>query len=401
MRGTFDSVELLVDSDMKTVAESAPADPVRLNRHRGLWSFLTRSFYLGQMIVAQQFIGGTAQASLAEEASAGSQDAADASGTGGGSAAAMLQAAGGADESGGAAPTNTIQANTNAGAAPQGFDAVDVRAGAGTEAGAQSLAGAAGGDAVAQAAGDEVASIGEDGAPGSGLPSEGGPLDPILPGAGNNPIETITEPVLDLVNDLGQTTDQILDVVGETLGDVTDLVEVTVDTVLAAVDETVDTVFQVLHSATGSLPLVGPVLAEVTAKLETIVSPTLDTVASVLTDTVDVVGDTVDTLTGALSSIGLGSDVVPALTTTVSNIPNPDTLFSNGKYTDLNITLQSEVVEPVGSVASTAVSSVTDAVFGAIDDLADGDNGPLASLTSTLTSPLADITKGGLGDLFA
>jgi hypothetical protein len=390
MRGTFDPVDLFVSSDFKASAEDGPADPARHNRHRGLRSFLTRAFFLGQIVAFEHFFGGKAQAGQASDDLGTSARDGDASGPHAGSAAA-LQATGGADETGATAPTNTIQATAGPGVQPPAFDAVDVPsvAGAQAAAGASSLGSGTVASATGGSASDSDAAI---------------PQSPVIDPAegGHNPIGTITEPVLDLVDDLGQTVEQVLDSVEDVVDDVVALVDDTVDTVVATVHETLDTLFDVLHTATSSLPLVGPVLGEVTAALENVVSPTLEAVTSTVTGVVDVVADTLTDATDILPALGdvVGSGVIPAVTETVSNVLNPDTLFADGKYTDLNITLQSEIVEPVGGVVSTAVS-VTETLLGGIEDLATGDHGPAGDLAFGVTSLINDTTKGGLAELFS
>lgn len=402
MRATLDLLDLQ-NPDPKAALDERSAESVRQNRHRGLRSFLTRSFFLGQIIAFEQFVSGKAQASPSDDPAAGNASDSDTSGANaGGAAAAALPAAGAAEETGVAIPVDTVQAMAGPGVPLPALNAVDVPSVSGAQAAADHAAG------PASLGGDTLASIADDAptspeSPISESPPLGGaPVDTLPPGAGSNPVGTVTEPVLDLVSGIGETTEGLLDTVGETVGDVVELVDVTVDTVVEVVHETVATLFDVLHSATSSLPLVGPVLGGVTATLETVVSPTLETVTSTLTGVVDVVTDTLSDAAHIFPALGdvVGSGVIPALTETVSGVLNPDALFAEGKYTDLNITLQSDIVQPVGGVVSTVVS-VTDTLLGGLDDLATDDLGPVGDLAFGLTGLLNDTTKGGLAELFS
>lgn len=69
MHSDFDAVEIYRISSDDGVPPKEP-DPVRVDRHRGLWSFLTRTFFLGQLLAAQQMLSGSAHASQAEDAAA-------------------------------------------------------------------------------------------------------------------------------------------------------------------------------------------------------------------------------------------------------------------------------------------------------------------------------------------
>ena len=69
MQSDFDAIEIDRISSDDGVPPKEP-DPVRVDRHRGLWSFLTRTFFLGQLLAAQQMLSGSAHASQAEDAAA-------------------------------------------------------------------------------------------------------------------------------------------------------------------------------------------------------------------------------------------------------------------------------------------------------------------------------------------
>ncbi len=73
MHSDFDAADIYRISSDAGVPSKEP-DPVRVDRQRGLWSFLTRTFFLGQLLAAQQMLSGSANTSQAEAATAQQND---------------------------------------------------------------------------------------------------------------------------------------------------------------------------------------------------------------------------------------------------------------------------------------------------------------------------------------
>ena len=361
------SGELLqTDLGVESAADGKTSDPA--SKRRGLWSFLTRTFVLGQLIVAEQFFGAAARANDETEALASSDGRSSSSEGAAGGASSSLQAAAGLDESGVSADANANQAKILPGTGPQSAGP-DVP-GSGDRGSDMSADAGTGQAAPADDAPLEQASLDEPGAidPGAG-PSEPGGHGP-GPGTGTGPV---LDPVIDLVDNVGGTVNDVLDTVGGGVGDLLDGLGETVADLGPAVLTPVQQLVE-------GLPILGDPLADVTGKLEPLVSNTLGNVAEVF----PALGDAV------------GSGVVPVLKSVVSTVTNPDTLFDGGKYSDFNVTLQTAGESVTGTV--TTVGSATSTLLDDATDILDLPNGsPLGAVATALNDPL----KGGLGDLFS
>ena len=410
-------------------ARSGANDPGR--KHRGLWSFLTRTFVLGQLIVAEHFFGNAARADDGGESLAlGEGDA----GSGGGAseAAAVLAAATASDESGAAAVANAQQAKTLAGAAPQaggvGLPEAGARGGDMSADAAGARQGASGDIAYEQASadGDDSGSSGGGGhyEPGPGGGGDGGGytdgggtiIDPVIDIVDivDNTIVDVVDTVVDVVGNVGDVVNDVVgnvgDVVTDVVGAVPDILIPTVDLVTDTAIDVIDTltqtvsttagaVFDAANGILGSVPIVGEPLTAVTGLVEDVASTTLDTASTAITGAVGTLGETVTTVVAdvfpAASNI-VGSGVIPVLQGVVSGVTNPDTLYEGGQYSDFNIALQSasEPITGVVSNAGTAVDSLLDGVIDLVDL-------PVESPLHTVTNLLGDPLKGGLGELFS
>ncbi|WP_072395490.1 hypothetical protein [Hyphomicrobium sp. CS1GBMeth3] len=413
MRDTREPINV-VQATSAEAAQEAPADSSRLNRHRGLWSFLTRSFFLGQMLVALPALSRGAQASQVDgDIGAGLNATSDPSASTPFGPAQHLTVTG-ADDLAISSAANTEPAATIAGTPPQAFSAVDVSPVGGFQTTASLTVGAATqGSSTLVTSSKSIQGPLPNVALPEQPPQSGGPIAPEHPGHGINPVETIVEtvvvtvsepsetivetvvvtlpevetvagtvvePVLDIVDDVGSIVEEVLKGVDDTVDAIAELVDDTVDTLLSTVDETIDVVFDVLQGVTGALPLVGPVLAEIIDFLDEVVSPTLEDVSTTLSGAVDVVTDTLVEVGGVFSALGdaIGSDVIPAFTETLSNALS-DPL---GALVGLDV---GDIVAPVEDVVSSGASFV--------DTLLDGVGNLSIVPVATLTEPLLEVVN--------
>lgn len=390
-------------------------------KHRGLWSFLTRSFVLGQLIVAEQFFGAAARAAQSgDELTSGDVDGASSEGSGSGAAALSSGMAG--DEAGAASAVNAQQAKILPGSAPQADGAGIPDAGTGgTDISGDAGGGHQGAGGVEAAAAElqDEGVIGDGGSPNGsgggygpgagGDPFDGGIINPVV-----DLVDTVGETVVEVVGDVGNLVHDVVGTVDVVVGDlletvdgivtptvelVTDTLSVTVDTVASTAMHTVDIAFDAVNGILAPLPVVGEPLTAVTGIVEDVASTTLGTVTPLVSGTVDSLGQTANTIVSdVVPAVGnvVGSGVIPVLQGTVSSVTNPDTLFEGGRYSDFNISLQS-VSDPITGAASTIGSAGDDLLDGAGTLLDVPDDTPLSGITNLLGDPL----KGGLGDLFA
>lgn len=437
-------------------------DPTRLNRQRSLWSFLTRAFFLGQVIVAEQFIAGGAQASHGDDVSnVNHHDGADSSGAGNGSAASLPGSLMPDDPNTAGAATSSA-ASLGAQALPPGAElaglpsvspgAVDGVAAGVANAGAgilmETKAVEAGSDAVLS---DPVTGF-ESPLPGDGghgidigIGTGPGGIDvgigagPIDVGLGvdldhgiaidlgvgnlldldlNVPLNVsgLTNPVFDLLDNTVVTTTALvngaldglssLPVLGDVLGTVHDLGGSVISTAAPLLDGAIsiaDTAFDLVDHTVDTVvsPIVSTTLqtvGDVGGSVLAAASPVLGGASSALNG----LADTAESVTGSLPIVGdiVGSSgVISLATSTVSAVSNPDTLFEGGKYTDFNISLQADVPETVGGAAQSAASAA-DSVLDGVIDIATGHEHDSGHGLGVV-SHLTDAVKGGLGDLFA
>lgn len=413
------SVELFpTESALKSAADIKDAHPAR--KHRGLWSFLTRTFVLGQLIVAEQFLGSAARAHD-NDVAVDTADIASSASAGSGAAATALEGLASGDEVGTAGATDAAHAKAMAGAAPQAGASGIPSPG---HAGADNAAESGPGTPVSVAA---VALNGTD--PGEADAGTGDPSDPVTPGYEPSPgggdgnpgaggglepiVLTPLEPVIELVDNVGGTVNDVLDTVETVVADVVETVQSivaptteiltstlggTVDGVVEVATSTVDFAFDTVNAVLAPLPVVGEPLTVITGVVEDLTSTTLQTASTVATGAVAELGQTLNTVVAdALPAVGnfVGSGVIPVLQAVVSSATDPDTLFEGGSYSDFNISLQS--VEPVTGAVSDLGSAAGDVIEGA-EDLLDL---PSVLPVSTVASLVGDPLKGGLGDLFS
>jgi hypothetical protein len=431
------------DSSRRQERARDPQGRLAERREKGLWSFLTWSFFLSQVATLEQ-------ASAAEAPAGGAGDeAGSAVNPGAGQAArnaflpvepAMLA------EMQAAAPQATTQSVVQDATAPAAFLASVPGEPAGAIApdpteessGARQTSAAPNAEAVTQsliAVGPDSPSM--EGAPGAihlptTSPADAGPgpvLGPVLGSVGDvvgdvvqvvdTVLEQVIAPVLggvgDVLGDVVQALDPVLEQVvapvlggvGDVLGDVVQVLdpvlEQVVAPVLGGVGDVLGDVVQVLDPLVEQvvapvLGSVGNVLGDVVQVLdpvvEQVVAPVLGGVGDVLGDVVQALDPVVeqvaapvaDVLSAPLASLlglgaGGGSPIlvasVVASSTSIDFEAGPaaaslplDDLFSGGRYSDYNLTLQADVsaganAAPGGSLLDIDIAAELSVLTGA------------------------------------
>jgi hypothetical protein len=399
----------------------------RINRHRGTWSFISRYFFLGQIFVAQQFLSGAAHAQAGDDSLGDSREAPGSEHSANANAASPLPGAAGGDEGGAVAGQDSKAASTMAGKLPPGADQpIADGEGASFQKAALHAGGTVGDGShnISRDAGDAIAN--------NAHPGEGGAADPGHPGGACgdhtcDPHIDVGTGIIDVGIGLGHGISLDLDVAGLInldlhlpidLGAVTEPVVGLVEDVFGVVENVVGDTTSLLASVTNTATSVLDTTLTVVASTVGGLGATVGTTVAHVTDAVDGVGDALgNTLGGAVGSLGtslagvtgaLGGvtaspGVISFLSNTVSGVANPDSLFDQGKYTDLNIAMQSGIdtaLEPVADTVQSTVHSLADLLLGDTKDADSIDIGPDHG-HGFIASLIPDATKGGLADLFA
>ncbi len=459
MHSDADHFEEINSRIAKEINREYETDPSRLNRHRGMWSFLTRFFYLGQIFVVHQFLNSTAHAAqTADEDGDRTSPDSDPSGSTNGFAATLAGIVGG-DDSGAVAAAAAKEASPVAGKMAAGtsqeipsgdgapFQADKLDAGGGQPVAAKAATeGEAGDTPVApgdghQDPGHSGSCEGGDSACGPHVGIDTGVIDIEL-GLGDGisldlditnlidldiPLDlgALTEPVVALVDDtLGLVTDAVVNtttLLTNVADTATDVLETTIGAVVPVVDDVVELVGTVgntaLDAVASTLDGVGSAVGTTVAGLTDTVDDLTGSVTDTLGETVGGLGSVVDstvaglssTISGVTGSLSLAGDVgssgsISFLSTTVSSTLNPDTLFDGGKYTDLNIAMRTDTgagSEPLSDLVHSTTSSLTDVLLGNAEDADSIDIGT-GHGHGLLASIIPDTGKGGLAaDLFS
>ena len=395
---------------------SNPKGRLSERREKGLWSFLTWSFFLSQVV-------GAEQASAAATRPSGSAD--DTTST---SDAAVSQAA-----------TNAVRpltAETQEAAADASVQNL-------AQAAAPSVFLAA---APAELTLPEVRSIDESStvrltssAPeslvGNQPAANSAPaviphpeLGSDAPGVGDLSLPTIEIPPV-----VGQVIAPVMDLVGEVVDDIGDVLDSVVDQVVAPVISIVGDVIQVLDPVVDHMvapvigivgdvvgdvvqvldPVVEQVIAPVVQALDPVVAPVAEVLEPLLAPVADIVGGPLASLLGlgpgggtpiimtpvvAASSSSMDFEGAPA----AGSLPLDD-LFSGGGYTDYNLALRGDVPAGANSAPGAILHDVADAagdILGAVtgSTSSDGGHGGHASTHHIgLPSILGDLGLHGLG----
>jgi hypothetical protein len=372
------------------------------HKERGLWNFLTWSFFISQVLAAEQLIGAAAQAAP-ETPSPGSDApiARTAEAAAGTFPAVGVRKVGSADDADQAGANSHHAALDDRAAGPAAADHQASR-GADAHAGKHpSIDGLIASDGVAAATDDADASLGSAAAhtdPGLDLgavlsPDLGLDLHLDLGLDLGGVLADIGGGLPNLVGDLaGDTLQSVVGVAGTVAHAVGDLAEHTLQPLLGSVGELADPLAQLVgHAASPIDSLVGGVIAAVGgdsaggAATEAVVG-TLGTVADAATDIV--------ASSGELLFKGLGGSQGLAA----------DELFVAGKYSDYNLALQSSaatggaLAQPL-SIAAPVVS-IVDGLLGAEENGAheDAQHGQSLSSVIALPSVVEELGLRGLGD---
>jgi hypothetical protein len=426
-------------SDVRVPQHSKPATAKDIDaalqgpqRERGLWSFLTWSFFLSQVVAAQAAEGGAAQASGAAEL-ARSDYAGGVANSVGGSLSSNDFSAVRADEAEASSTPSASQqvesGSLHAGAKMAGIEQLDWTSDAGAS--LQFASGSGAFSAALVTAGD----VGE-GTPGGSAPviesppvGEGPvviippttpgvvvippivdevvdvvdavipPIDTILtpvidiidglPGVLNPVVDGVLEPVVnivdDLIEELGSTLDGLLTPVVETLEDLAGVVGATLDDVLSPVETLAD-------NLAGSLgEVLNPVLAPV-ASLAEGVGELLEPVGGIAGELIGLADPVLDVVEPLLSPV---ADVVEAVQPILDPI-----LEVAAPIVDLVQPVIEPLLQPLAPVTEPVlellpVGGVLDGLFGDESGAAN-EAAPLPSVDNVLetaAAPVVDLVE--------
>ena len=388
-------------------------------RERGLWTFLTWSFFLSQLLAAQQLIGTAANtAEAAEETSQSTQS----------SNAQSARVASATVEGGSLAPEANEFEDDDTALAHIGlaFPPFDRPTGpnSGHHIGPSPEASPDAAYGVRPlAAADLVTLPATQGEPGfTSVPSTasptaqdpGGPrlLDPIL-----DPIEDVVEDVVGL---LDPVIDDILSPVGDTVDDVIAALAPLTDAVLDLTGDVVGDVGDV----TGALAPVVEAVGEVVETLEPVVEQVVAPAVAVVGDAGEALAPVVEAVAAPVGEIAETlSPVAPSATEPVVDVvassgsvlleglpavSSLDDLFSGGGYTQYGLELQVSLeggelsALPDASIEVSAQPSQTDVALQTDLDGANSVAGSVQTLGMNILppSPLEGLGLRGVGDLW-
>lgn len=284
---------------------------MRPRRERGLWSFLTWSFFLSQLAVGNAFASGAAQAAdSAADAStpeSSSQTAASAASFGG-SPDFRVEAAPEPQSEAASSGTTPVQADAlHAAEKMGGIEQLDITSDAGLTMQSEMLQSSSAFASIAPAAEGDGGAIAADVPPGVETaidlpqivdvpPVLGEVLPPVL----DEVLPPLIETVDNLVDNLGSTLDDLFVPVVGTVDDLADALGPTLDLALSPVgaiagniaDTLGETLDPVLTTVAGVTESVGDILEPVggvAGELIALADPVLDTVAPLLTPVSDIV----------------------------------------------------------------------------------------------------------------
>jgi hypothetical protein len=420
-------------------------------REKGLWSFLTWSFFLSQVVGAEQASAAEARPSGAADDTASTSDTAvgQAATSGIRPATAEIQEA----------ATDPLVQSLAQAAAPSAFHAASPAEF--TSAGVRSTEDSSGGQQTSAAPAVPVGTQpAANSAPvatpgpelGGGEPGVGDPLLSVIemPPVVNQVIAPVVGLVGDVVEDVGEVLDsvveqvvapvigivgdvvgdvvQVLDpvveqvvapvigIVGDVVGDVVQVLNPVVEQVVAPVIGIVGDVVQVLDPVVAPVvqvldPIVEHVVAPVVKALDPVVAPVVEALDPLLAPVADIVGGPLASLLGldpgggapiimtpvvAASSGSLDFEGAPAAGPLVL-----DDLFSGGNYTDYNLALQSDVPAGASSAPGAILHAVVDSagdILGAVTGNNPSDDENANSHFIGLPSILEEIGLRGSGD---
>jgi hypothetical protein len=360
------------------------------HKERALWNFLTWSFFIAQVLAAEQFIGTQAKAGENLDLKAADPT----------TAMAMP-------------PADTLAVADGTGNATE-----DVRSNAGNSlddvfAPLLKLGNFDGSvidlDSIAVARADDFAhSISVSGFGVAALPD---PSSDISGGLTANPnlIDVVIPDIVDVIGDVtGPLLNTVEDIAAALTGIVDSLTDPLLGTVTGVVQALDDVVHDVLAPVTG---LVADLTQPLSGVVQDVLDPVTDVVASLTQPLDDVLALPDRLLDGATSSVAVLLDISDDLAGTtqdvlasagqlvlpVLNLAGLDDLFDSGRYTDYGIELQANVTLPGTTVVTGAIASVADAATEAADHIVAATR-PLEDAGRHLAHVLDDVGSGGLVD---
>jgi hypothetical protein len=379
------------------------------HRERGLWTFLTWSFFLSQIIAAQHFVGSAAAATGADEQMRSAADVADHS-------AVDLQEP--------LEPAAMI-ANESELTAPVGSDGEvamppvlddQMTLGLSLEPIGHSLLTPDGEAANGHPAafGAFVSSFGDsaaDASPPDAADAAGNGTSPLLDdilaalpdtidGVGGILSSDLDSLLDNLTGTLQGTLGGVLQAVDSTVGQTTDTVAATVDGVLDLASTALDGVAVSAASTLDSvLQLASTSLEGVTASLDAVTQGlALPIGASAIAVVADPALEKASSLTVSATE-GLKDIVVDGASIVlkqVADITGADDLFANGRYTPYNLALQDGDPSGQGALSQSILTPIEHALADSVHlDFITGDSRPVSI---ALPSALEEIGLRGLGD---
>ena len=406
------------------------------HKERALWNFLTWSFFIAQVLAAEQFIGAQAKAAGSLDLSSPESSAAD--------AVPKLDLA---SLEGDASTPDDVRQSFGGRLDDLSFQSLKLGQFGGTVIDLDSISVARVED-VSQSI--SVAGYNAEAASSSNgdIPLPDTLVDVVVPDI-LDVVGDTTGPLLDTVEDIvatltdivGGITDPLLDTVGDVVQIADDVLEPVADVVAALTDPLGDVVHDILNPVTDVVatltdPLgdvihdvlnpVTDVVATLTDTLDDvahdILNPVTDVVATLTDPLGDVVYDVLNPVTGVVADLtepldnvahdvlnpvaallGTGDDPVDAaqdilasggdLALPTVNLAGLDDLFDNGRYTDYGIELQ--VNGPLPDTAN-VTDTVADVAADTVDQTVDVVTSPLDDVSGHVAHLLDDVNSGGL-----
>jgi hypothetical protein len=347
----------------RTIEERSPAQRTLVqpppHKERALWNFLTWSFFIAQVLAAEQFIG--AQAKAAGSLDLSSPDASAAQAMPKSDLASLESAAGTSDD---------VRQSLGGSLDDLSFQSLKLGQFGGTVVDL---------DSISVARVEDVS---------QSISVAGYATDAGLAPTGDTPGDLLPAPLVDV--DLPD----ILGVIGDTTGPLLDTVEDIVATLTGVVggitDPLLDTVGDVVQIADDVLEPVTDVAAALTDPLNDVVHDVLSPVTDVVATLTDPLGDVVHDILNPVT------DVVATLTDPLGDVVH-DVL---NPVTDVVATL----TDPLGDVVHDILNPVTDVVATLTDPLGDVIHdvlNPVTDVVADLTEPLDNVAHDVLNPVTA
>jgi hypothetical protein len=348
------------------------------HKERALWNFLTWSFFIAQVLAAEQFIGAHAKA-------AGNLDLSSPNS----STAQAVPKSDLASLEGAASTPDDVRQSLGGSLDDMSFQSLKLGQFGGTVIDL---------DSISVARVDDVS---------QSISVAGYATDAGLAPTGDNPSDLLPAPLVDV--DLPDILGVTGDVTGPLLDTVEDIVATLTGVVGGITDPLLDTVGSVVQVVDDVLEPVTDLVADITQPLgdvvQNVVNPVMDVIAH-LTEPLGGVVDNAITPVTALLGItddlaGTTQDVLAsagALTLPVLQLAGLDDLYDNGRYTDYGIEVHTDVTTSTATIADSAASVVSTATE-VVDTVIDTATRPLDDTGRHLAHLLDDLGPGSLDRL--